>query len=152
MAEVTLDKEHELYVIPSHNAKGKVIGYSHHGFKVVERLAKHLARELGEPAPKAAAGTLEMYREYQELLKKGQKRHAETGWRSTAELTPELIGLEGERVEVITEWGSKERFIVGKSTGWMPIHLEIKKRNSMGGGGVAIGKPRSVKVLPRLSR
>lgn len=65
--------------------------------------------------------------------------------RDNSGLSPQLIGLEGWRVEVIdfdagyvekTEGDYqpiRRRFIVGKSTGWAPCHLEIKTRRSMGG-------------------
>jgi hypothetical protein len=53
--------------------------------------------------------------------------------RSDAGLTPQLVGLEGWRVEVETEYGETRRFIVGRSTGWVPIHLEIARRNCRGG-------------------
>lgn len=49
-------------------------------------------------------------------------------------MTPQLHGLEGWRVEVVTKYGEKRRFIVGRSTGWRPIHLEIKTSRSTGGG------------------
>jgi hypothetical protein len=49
-------------------------------------------------------------------------------------LTDQLRGLEGWRVEVITTYGETRRFIVGRSTGWRPCHLEIARRNSTGGG------------------
>jgi hypothetical protein len=55
--------------------------------------------------------------------------------RDNSDLTPQLIGLEGWRVEVVTDYGEKRRFIVGKSTGWKPIHLEVYNRRSLGGGG-----------------
>ncbi len=53
--------------------------------------------------------------------------------RSDAGLSPQLIGLEGWRVEVETTYGETRRFIVGKSTGWIPCHLEIARRDSFGG-------------------
>lgn len=49
-------------------------------------------------------------------------------------LSSQLVGLEGYRVEVQTTYGEKRRFIVGRSTGWKPCHLEIHNRRSMGGG------------------
>jgi hypothetical protein len=55
--------------------------------------------------------------------------------RDNSDLTPQLTGLEGWRVEVVTDYGEKRRFIVGKSTGWKPIHLEIANRRSSGGCG-----------------
>jgi hypothetical protein len=63
-------------------------------------------------------------------------------------LTPQLTGLEGMRVEVVTDYDETRRFIVGKSTGWKPIHLEIAQRNSSGGGG-AERHYKSVRVLYR---
>jgi len=67
--------------------------------------------------------------------------------RCNVELTPELVGREGKRVEVIDCYGEKRRFIVGKSTGWMPIHLEIKSKASTGGGGVTGTPFKSVKIV-----
>lgn len=54
--------------------------------------------------------------------------------RDNSGLSPQLIGLEGWRVEVVTTYGEKRRFIVGKSTGWRPCHLEVLTRRSLGGG------------------
>lgn len=53
--------------------------------------------------------------------------------RDNSNLSPQLVGLEGWRVEVETTYGEVRRFIVGRSTGWRPIHLEVKLRNSRGG-------------------
>ena len=53
--------------------------------------------------------------------------------RSNAGLTEQLIGLEGWRVEVVTDYDEKRRFIVGKSTGWIPCHLEISRVSASGG-------------------
>lgn len=53
--------------------------------------------------------------------------------RDLSGLTPELVGLEGWRVEVVTTYGETRRFIVGRSTGWRPCHIEVKTRRSLGG-------------------
>lgn len=53
--------------------------------------------------------------------------------RDNSGLTRQLTGLEGARVEVVTSYGEKRRFWVGKSTGWKPCHLEILTTRSMGG-------------------
>ena len=42
----------------------------------------------------------------------------------------------GERVEITYQDGEKVRCYIGKSTGWTPIYLEIKKSNSTGGGSL----------------
>jgi hypothetical protein len=52
----------------------------------------------------------------------------------TSSLSPQLTGLEGWRVEVVTTYGETRRFYVGMSTGWQPVHLEIARRDSSGGG------------------
>jgi len=52
-----------------------------------------------------------------------------------SDLTPQLIGLEGWRVEAITTYNEKRRFIVGRSCGIRPIHLEILTKRSLGGNG-----------------
>lgn len=54
--------------------------------------------------------------------------------RDNSGLTAQLVGYEGCRVEVVDQNGNRRRFIVGKSTGWRPCHLEIRTRRSLGGG------------------
>ena len=46
---------------------------------------------------------------------------------------PRSLGQEGQRVEVIDRSGNKRRFYVGKSTGWLPIHLKFLASTAMGG-------------------
>ena len=59
--------------------------------------------------------------------------HQREAIRDNSDLSAQLCGLEGWRVEVVTESGETRRFYVGKSTGWKPCHLEIHNRRSMGG-------------------
>jgi hypothetical protein len=67
--------------------------------------------------------------------------------RDLSGLSPQLKGLEGYRVEVVDSEGDKpRRFIVGKSTGWRPCHLEIARRNCMGGGPASM-KYHSVRAI-----
>ena len=54
--------------------------------------------------------------------------------RDLSGLSPQLVGLEGWRVEVTTEHGETRRFIVGRSTGWRPCHIEVSRRSAHGGG------------------
>lgn len=61
-------------------------------------------------------------------------------------LSPQLRGLEGYRVEVETTYGEKRRFIVGRSTGWRPCHIEISRRNALGGHS-AEREYKSIRVL-----
>jgi len=53
--------------------------------------------------------------------------------RDLSGLNPQLVGLEGWRVEVQTVGGSVYRFQVGKSTGWRPCHLSLANARSNGG-------------------
>lgn len=70
--------------------------------------------------------------------------------RDLSDLSPQLAGYEGWRVEVETIYGETRRFIVGRSTGPKPISLEVARRNSL--GGIAAEKLyRSVKMLRRVS-
>jgi hypothetical protein len=95
----------------------------------------------------AGAGTPERFAQYRTTMAAGESFNARTGARSPANLTPQLNGLEGKRVEVVDREGERRRFIVGKSTGWAPCHLEIERRNS-GGGGAVWGAPfQSVTVI-----
>lgn len=68
--------------------------------------------------------------------------------RDLSGLSPQLVGLEGYRVEVVDQFGETRRFIVGRSTGWRPCHIEVKRRSSWGGIG-ADRTYQSVKVLYR---
>lgn len=147
---VTLDNVQRLYVL--HNCEG---GYSCLGFDVCEKLTVHLARELAVkghkiPGP-AHVGTLARHEQYRHLCELARQENQRTGWRSSAELTPKLIGLEGRRVEVRHRWPSTKReemvrFHVGKSTGCIPCHLQIARRGCSGGPAVALGEILSVRV------
>lgn len=73
--------------------------------------------------------------------------HKRAKLRDLSDLTPELIGLEGRRVEVVDKWGEKRRFYVGRSSGWKPIHIEVKRIDSTGGIGVMGAPFKSIRVL-----
>ena len=66
--------------------------------------------------------------------------------RDLSGLTKQLVGLEGKRVEVVDNYGEKRRFIVGRSTGWRPCHIERKLRTSHGGFSADAGYA-SVRVI-----
>lgn len=109
------------------------------GFDVVLKKAAALASELSSPEyfpVQTERGTMTAYRKYAALVDKARQKNIATGWRSRVELTADLIGLEGKRVEVIDCYGDRRRFIVGRSTGWIPCHLELKTSCSSGGEAV----------------
>ena len=137
---VTINKAQKLYVI-DHNKHVSCLGFDN----LINR-RNALAKELRRPKLKLATrGTLKAYNEYLQLIKLAHAKHLETGWKSKAELIPELIGLEGKRVEVTTESGEKHRFIVGRSTGFIPCHIGRKNVNSR--GGEAVMKFETVRVI-----
>jgi hypothetical protein len=138
MKTVTINEKERLYVIP------EASGYTCLGFDVCQKRATLLAAELGVAPPGAKVGTLTAYEEYADLISRAEAKHKATGWRSSSELTPELVGLEGRRVEIEHEWesGSREtvRFKVGKSTGFIPCHLMLANVRSHEGFAVCLGK------------
>src|SRR3954469_5124226 len=69
--------------------------------------------------------------------------------RSDAGLSPQLKGREGFRVEVVTTYGETRRFIVGRSSGWIPCHTELPRRDSRSGIG-AEHEYASVRTLYRV--
>jgi hypothetical protein len=136
---VTLNRAQELYVIPEGG------GYSCLGFDVLIERYTRLAAELGGAHTTfrpELRGTLAAYEAYQQLLTAARA----SGRRFMCELSPQLIGLEGRRVEVVTLADERRRFRVGKSAGWLPIHLELANVRSSG-GGAADRKYQAVRVI-----
>lgn len=137
-----INKDQRLYVYASGN------GYWCYGFDVLHRKVTALAAEI-EPGLKVARrGSIKLNTQYHALLAKAQARYNETGERCKCGLTPQLVGKEGWRVEVVTTYGETRRFIVGKSTGWIPRHLEIARRDSSG-GGAAEHEYKSVRMIEK---
>lgn len=139
--KITSNKEQSLYVIPC----GK--GFSCLGFDICLNRANKLATEMGLTPKNVKRGTIAVYNEYMRLTNIARKKHLATGWKSQSELIPEFIGKEGQRVEVVTSWGETERFYIGRSTGFIPCHLEIKRSDSTGGGSVCGYPFKSIKFL-----
>lgn len=144
----SINLEQRLYVHPCGN------GYSCIGFDVAQRLATETATWAGRPdlVPSAPLGTAAHYAQYESAMDAGRTHASLTGARCPAELVPQLVGLEGRRVEVIDAHGDRRRFWVGKSTGWRPCHLEIKTRRSMGGMAVYGAPFKSVRVVEESRR
>ena len=122
---VTINNEQRLYVIQSGS------GYSCYGFDVLARKTSALRKEQGLSESQFPIGTIEAYNEYTEAVALASK----SGKRFACELHPRLIGLEGHSIEC-TLYGKRVRFNVGKSTGFIPCHLQ--KHNSASSGGLGI--------------
>lgn len=153
--EVTINEDQELYVI--NNGTGVSCWGFDNVLDRIKRIAIELAGRGKLPAKyidvddldalvdeDAAAlrkllpprGSMQAYDTMQNLMEVLKVTCAEQHDRAIFDLSPQLTGLEGWRVEVVDEEGdAPRRFIVGKSTGWAPCHLEISRRTSMGGGG-----------------
>lgn len=137
-----INTEQKLYVMPVGDD-----GYSTYGFDVLDQKARAVAEWSGVAPPSAEPGTPEHFNECAAIMDQGESYARRTGKRCDAELTPELIGLEGKRVEVVDSYGDKRRFKVGKSTGWMPCHLELANGRSTGGCAVTGAPFNSVRVI-----
>lgn len=87
----------------------------------------------------------DMTQERWNLLSNAQRE----AMRDNSHLSPQLIGLEGWRVEAVDIYGERRRFIVGKSTGWRPCHLEIKTARATC-GDPARARYQSVKALEKI--
>lgn len=141
--QVTVNKEQGLYVLPIFGG-----GYSCLGFQVAYDWAKGYAAFANvEPPKPGLIGELAGYWDYKRCLDAASDHAQKTKTRCNIHLIPELIGLEGKRVEVTDAYGETRRFIVGKSTGWAPCHLEIANRNSTGGGSVTGAPFKSLRVI-----
>ena len=144
---VKINRQQRLFVIPAGND-----GFSCLGFDVCEQRLSGLATEMKVQPQPHRKGTRSAYRAYQHLVELARQRNQATGWRSQSELTRELLGLEGKRVEVVDCWDQKRRFYVGKSTGFIPCHLEISRRDSTGGCAVMGAPFKSLRVVAGMSR
>lgn len=136
-----INRTKKLYVLPSG------AGYSCLGFDVAERKRRAVLAWMGKPSEPMRTGTKKHWSAYHDTMMEGFAYAEATGKRCDAELTPALVGLERRRVEVVTPTGERSRFIVGKSTGWMPCHLEIKRRDSIGGCAAYVPPGSTVRLV-----
>lgn len=137
----SINEPARLYVMPCGG------GFSCYGFDVLDRKARAVAAWAKVAPPLATIGTRGHFEQCAAILDHGARYAAETGTRCDAELTRELIGLERRRVEVTEPDGTRRRFWIGKSTGWIPCHLEIKTTRSTGGGRVYFPAGSRVRVI-----
>lgn len=110
-----------------------------------EALNKMLSKPLPE-MPKYK-GTMKVYKTLQKLQNIAMKIHNAYGIKMQCGLTKQLIGLEGKRVEVVDCYNEKRRFKVGRSTGWIPCHIELANERSSGGMAVMGAPFKSVRVI-----
>ena len=126
---IKINKEQGLYVLKCGT------GFTCLGFDVCDQRTKAICNELKLRFPNKRKGTKTHYETYIKMVQHVANLHKAIGFRSKSQLNPKLIGLEGKRIECNLH-GVKTRFIVGKSTGFIPCHLEIKTSRSSGGGSI----------------
>ena len=96
---------------------------------------------------RAKPGTLEHYQIYKSILDQVRVYCDKEKVQCEVDLQPQLVGLEGKRVEVIDCYGDKRRFKVGKSVGFIPLHLELARTDSSGGPAITGTPFQSVRVV-----
>lgn len=132
---VTINHDQELYVTEADGGGHSCLGFDVCLRRIERILLEFTMRGLDTPESMATArGDLATYDTYMILMDMLRTEVERSGEKAICELSPQLVGLEGHRVEVVTAYGETRRFIVGESTGWMPCHLEIARRDSSGGG------------------
>lgn len=140
---LTLNAKDSLYVI------GVAAGVTCLGFDVCHERSIAMANWLGVEAPdKSLWGTVEGYNKFEALVLACRERFESTGEKCPSELTEQLIGLEGKRVEIVDKWGEKRRFYVSRSSGWIPCHIEISRKGVQGGPAVMGAPFKSIQVIP----
>ena len=139
---IRINRKQRLFVLPVNGG-----GYTCLGFAVCEERIRSLATEMNVQPQPHRKGTRAAYSAYSRLVELARQKNQETGWRSQSELTPELMGLEQKRVEIVDRWEQKRRFYVGKSTGFIPVHLEIARRDSSGGPAVMGAPFKSLRIV-----
>lgn len=145
--EININTDRELYIITE----------GHHttclGFHVVADKSRKMVKWLKDndvyEKEYSDIGTIEAYDHYQHLLNVVRDLCHTRSIRCDIDLCEQLVGKEGKTVEIIDKYNETRRFIVGKSTGWIPCHLEIDSRHSDGGFAVTGDPFKSVKVLSK---
>lgn len=123
----SINHEQRLYVLPC----GK--GYTFLGFDYAEKERGKVLAWLGQPVTPVEVGTEAAFAAYESAMDAGRRHNRNTGERCPADLIPQLDIYLGWRVEVQSSDGTKRRFNVGRSTGWMPCNIEVYNRRSYGG-------------------
>ena len=143
----SINRKQRLYVLKSGS------GFSCLGYDVAEKRRVALWAWVGQECPAIRKGSRKHYEDYRAAMAAAShhsdslRKRGARDYRCPVELSPALIGKEGNRVAVIHKGEEIGRFWVGKSTGWMPIHLEIKRRDSIGGCAAYVPEGATVRVI-----
>lgn len=118
---VGTDEFGETYVIRAQDGRVETLPWDVCLLRL-ERYASNLHIEM----PRAARGTVAAYDTMRILQDALRAEYERTGEQAIAELSPLLIGVEGRAVEVETLDGERRRFVVARSNGFMPHHIELR--------------------------
>ncbi|ENY6785832.1 hypothetical protein ACF1CY_003321 [Providencia rettgeri] len=121
MNQLKIDKQKQQYVF----TQGR--GVFPIGIALLAKRAKAVAQWMGVAEPKIKAGSFEHYTECMAIMEKGHQYAKRTGLQCSGNLSPQLVGYEGERVSVVDNAGHTRSFWVARTLGWMPSHLEVDR-------------------------
>lgn len=148
---VRANLDRELYLISCGD------GFTCLGFQVCQELCERYGEWLekrgvivGAPGGSVnpfVPGTASHYQRYRTICNEIRKYCEKHRVQCDVELEPQLTGLEGKRVEVTDCYGERRRFQVGKSSGCIPVHLELPNRCSKGGPRVTGAPFQEVRVI-----
>ncbi|RYU64350.1 hypothetical protein [Aliivibrio finisterrensis] len=134
---ITLNREQKLYVMRHQNKSFSCLGFDVVANRIDEMHEFFTTKQnMVLPAKPIRKGTMKAYNFYNLLVDLARGLYKEKGIKTPTELSAQLNGLEGKQVEVVDCYGETRRFYVGRSTGFIPCHLEISHHNSSGGGAV----------------
>jgi hypothetical protein len=108
-----------------------------------------LPEEYIDNAPIPVRGSMEAWDLRVILMDQLKAVCAEQGEQAIFNLSPQLLGLEGWRVQALTKYNETRRFIVGRSSGWAPCHIELARSNS-NDGPAAEREYESVRTLEKV--
>jgi hypothetical protein len=120
VADVRADHDAEAYVITHDDGSTSALPFD----LCMERIERY-ELNLESPASSMPRGAMTTFTYLRGLVAALSLRYDQTGEQAVAELSPQLMGLEGWVVMVEDEDGDMPReFRVGKSDGFLPYHVE----------------------------
>lgn len=131
---VLVNHDEELYVI-QHDGYDSSLGFDV-CLERIERIRDELEMRgqgtmLGSGA-QVARGDIRTYDTYMILLDLLHNEVDLSGEPAVCELSPQLNGLEGHRVVVVSRDGGTREFIVGRAGIWLPHHMEVTRTGTRG--------------------
>lgn len=102
-----------------------------HAVERIRYISNKVSEWLELPHVDADLSPLHLFAAYKWLMREGSKKYEQTGEVCQASLVPALIGLEGKRVEVLDDFGDNFRYNVGRTNGWLPVHMHSSRAGNV---------------------